>query len=160
MKSKLLFALLAGITVLGCGRELQDDPIPTASHSSCKPTPPFSLTTTLSDDSGRITARFSSTIEGDLTLSAKLSDGVILTHGQTRQTRNVNKNEIVELPLDIFENGTTREEVLITATLSAGTARFTKTVSVVFNEDGSQAIQKGVFKKNSRGESILEFRAR
>ena len=160
MKSKLLFALLAGITVFGCGRELQDDPAFSPPLASCKPVPPFSLTTSLSDDSRRITARFSSTIEGELTLSVKLSDGVILTRGKVRQTRMVKKRETVELPLHIFENGMTREEVLITATLSAGTARFTKTISVVFNEDDSQPIQKGVFKKNSRGESILEFRAR
>jgi hypothetical protein len=148
------------MTVFGCGRVLHENEAPSPQPSSCKPIPPFNLSTTLSNDSRRLTAWFFSKIEGDLTLRVKLSDGVTLTRGEPWQTRRVNKNEIVELPLDIFENGTTREEVLITATLSAGTARFTKTVSVVFNEDDSQPIQKGEFKKNSRGESILEFRAR
>ena len=160
MKSKLLFALLAGISVFGCGRTLHQDPVPGEPLTSCKPAPPFSLTTTVSDDSRQIVARFSSTVEGSLTLSVKLSPGLMLTRGETLQTRRVNRNEVVEFTIGLSENGLTREEVLFTATLSAGTARFSQTVSVVFNETSSEPESPAVLKKNSRGESILEFRAR
>lgn len=138
MRSRFLFALVAGLFVSGCGQA-------PSRPASCKPIPPFELTATISPDGSRLTIRCLPKISGTLTLETSISDAV---------TRPVHRAESAELHLDVPGRG----PVYVTATFRRGTARFVKTIAV--GETSPPPAPRGVLKKNSRGESILEFPAR
>ncbi len=146
MKSKILLAFVAGLTVFGCGHSLQEEEAASPEDpSSCKPIPPFTLTANLSADGSMLAVRCRPGIAGTLTLRTTLSADT---------TRETMKGELVEHHLAVAGE----ESIRVTAILTSGNARFVRTITA--GNPPPPAASRAIPRKNSRGESILEFRAR
>lgn len=110
--------------------------------TSFKPDPPITLDATLTPD-GRVLADASSPLDAEIELS-------ILDSPQAAPLHSIRaKRPRFDLPAQ------GRESLFIRATLSHGTARFTRMIPL--GRESSPPCPTGTLKQNTRGEVIREF---
>lgn len=136
----LLFALI-----------LAHSPLPAPAPRSCKPTAPIDLDARLvGDPTGpfTISAKATSAL-GPVDLDVVLPDGVTAEPGQRQKF-----GPRSELKLNAVARDRTRREIVVRASVTQGGATLTKVVPLVLFDAPAP---KAATKKNSRGETIVEY---
>lgn len=149
--------------MIGCGQPASPPPL-AAAPSSCKPDAPIQVTARLIGDPHAgstcgVIVSFTALADGDVSIQVALPTGVGLVRGDTTWTSPLRRGERRDLKLDVSIPDTLRREIVAYGTIAVGGARCTTATSLVLNESGAAPASRGVEKRNSRGESILEFKA-
>jgi hypothetical protein len=121
--------------------------------ASCKPTAPIDIEARIEGDPGApfaVTAKASSRSGGEVELEIVLPDGATHLGGERKL-----KGRRCEAKVDARVPDRRRREILVRATTVHGGATLTKVVPLVIFDRPEPP--RGVPKRNSRGEALLEF---